>query len=320
MSSLKIRLFGKFSLMQDDREEECIQSAKAKELFCYLLLHRNRFHSREILASLLWADYTTAQSKKCLRQTLWQLQQDLHNLLPNAQNSPLQVDGEYLQLDPNVEMWLDVDLLERAFGSVRSVAGENMDENQAQLLRDAVSFYCGDLLEGWFQDWCIYHRERLQSMHLAMLDKLMAYCEIHQDYENGLSFGQRLLLQDNAREKTYYRLMRLYYLAGDRAGALRQFHRCEAALQADLGVKPAKRTLELYEQIRSDKLDVCPFAQPEAERQSAGVVPRAFLSRLRTLRGVLSTLQQRLKRDIDELDRALHANVGRPRSERDLTR
>jgi len=51
-----------------------LTAGKPLELLCYLLLQRAWFHSREALASLLWGDFTTAQSTKYLRQMLWQLQ------------------------------------------------------------------------------------------------------------------------------------------------------------------------------------------------------------------------------------------------------
>src|ERR1700675_5041594 len=92
-------------------------------------------------------------------------------------------------------------------------------------------------------------------MSLAMRSKLMSYCESHDQYENGLQHGARILACDRAREHTHWRLMRLQYLAGNRTGALRQYERCVAALREELGVKPAKRTTELYEQIRDDSVD-----------------------------------------------------------------
>jgi DNA-binding SARP family transcriptional activator len=320
VSHLKIRLFGKLSLLYNDHELECLQSAKAKELFCYLLLHRDHPHSREVLASLLWGDYTTAQSKKCFRQTLWQLQQVFHNLHTQNQIHLIEADGEYLRLNPNAEISLDVGMFEKAFAPVRCLKGEQLENKQAQLLRDAVSLYCGDLLEGWFQDWCIFHRERLQSMHLAMLDKLMSYCEFHRQYEDGLSFGERLLRQDNARERTYFSMMRLHYLAGDRGGALRKFHRCETALEKELGVKPARRTVELYDQIRSDQFSAPALARAEREQSSpAKIRTGTFVPRLRRLRWLLSSLHRRLERDIHEVDRALATHASRPSSEKHFT-
>lgn len=318
MSPLKICLFGKFSLLHNHGELECLQSAKAKELFCYLLLHRDRPHSREVLASLLWGDCTTPQSKKYFRQTLWQLQQSFQNLSPSGPIRPLRVHGEYVQMDAEAELWLDIAVFERAFAPVRGISAEQLGNHQAQVLQDAVVLYKGDLLEGWFQDWCLYHRERLQSMYLAMLDKLTAYCEFHREYEKGLSFGERLLRQDNARERTYFRMMRLHYLAGDRAGALRQFQRCAAALEAELGVKPAKRTLELYEQIRTDQFKAAALPPPGTEQavaQNNG--PPSLVPRLAGLRSLLLKLQQRVQKDIQEVDQALATFESQPRYRKD---
>jgi len=40
-------------------------------------------------------------------------------------------------------------------------------------LQEAVRLSYADLLEGWYQDWCLYERERLQNIYLLILDKLM---------------------------------------------------------------------------------------------------------------------------------------------------
>lgn len=100
-----------------------------------------------------------------------------------------------------------------------------------QVIQNAVQLYQGPLLEGWYQDWCLYERERLQSMYLAMLDELMGYCEVRHDYETGLLYGMGIMSYDWARERTHRRLMRLHYLNGDRAAALRQYEQCAVALK-----------------------------------------------------------------------------------------
>jgi DNA-binding SARP family transcriptional activator len=310
MSAFRICLLGKFSALQCEREVDCFPSSKARELFCFLLLHREKPHPRETLASVLWGECTTAQSKKYLRQTLWQLQQALHNLSASPYNELLQADTEFVRLDARKDFWLDVRVFEQAFTPVEGIPGERLDERRAEELRKAVSLYQGDLLEGWYQDWCLYHRERLENIYLAMLDKLMAYSETHRDYEAGMALGERLLRQDRARERTYYRLMRFHYLAGDRAGALRQFQRCTAALKEELGVDPAKRTLELYEQIRVDRVEGVPREPANRERiELATIEPGQaaipFLRNLRRVRSVLLKIRHRLERDIQEVDTLL---------------
>lgn len=311
MSSVKIRLFGKLSLFKDDHELACVPSAKAKELLCYLLLHRDRPHSREILASTFWGDCTTKQSKKNFRQTLWQLQHLLSDLSRTAGIHALQVDGEYISLDPKCEGWLDVAGFEKAFALVRGLAGEQLNPHQAQILRNAVSLYRGDLLEGWFQEWCIYHRERLQSVYLAMMDKLMCFCECYRDYEGGLGYGERLLAQDRGRERTYLRMMRLHYLAGDRAGAIRRFQRCVAALEEELSVKPSKQMLDLYDQICRDELKNAPSIEVEASEQIRSqrlATPLTY--RLSKLRSILLKVHKQVQQDLRDVDEALAVGLG----------
>jgi len=210
VSRLRVRLFGGFNLRWDDCDCESLQSGRARELLCYLLLHRRRSHSREVLASLLWGDRTTAQSKKYFRQTLWQLQQVLHAPLDNAAGSgvTLRTGGESVRLECQPHLWLDTAIFEAAFAPVRGMSGEDIDEQKACSLRRAVDLYRGELLEGWYQDWCLFHRERLRNAYELMLDKLMGYCEARGDFEGGQSYGELLLRQDQARERTYYRLMR----------------------------------------------------------------------------------------------------------------
>jgi DNA-binding SARP family transcriptional activator len=306
MASLSVRLFGKFSVQHGAQELEGLRASKVKELFCYLLLHRDRVHSREVLASLLWEDCTTAQSKKYFRQTLWQLQQALNRPYAGGQRQSLQAEWDCVRLVTDGEIWSDVTAFEFALAPAQNVAGEQLNEQRAQELTKAVDLYQGDLLEGWYQDWCVYERERLQQMYLNALGKLMTYCEAHQAYEAGVDFGERLLRQDRAREHAYTGLMRLQYLAGDRAGALRNFQRCKEALHEELDVEPSKRTVELYQQIRSEHLEAPKRAEicglPAAAQ--GGSEPQ-IVNRLKQLRALLLRVQQRIQQDIETVDEAL---------------
>src|SRR6185295_18627419 len=139
---------------------------------------------------------------------------------------------------------------ERAFADTQGVSGKSLDQNGAQSLKNAVELYKGDLLDGWYHDWCLFERERLQNNYLTMLDKLMNYSMEHQDYEAGLSYGNTILSYDRASEQTYRQMMMMKYSSGDRTGALRLYDRCVTALREELSVKPQRQTTALYEHIR----------------------------------------------------------------------
>jgi DNA-binding SARP family transcriptional activator len=310
MPTLRIHLFEKFCVRCNEQVVDGFDARKVQELFCYLLLHRDHSLPRETLASILWPETTTAQSKKNLRQTLWQLQTALGSQNESVNDRLLLVESDWVQLNSEANLWLDVAVFEQAYNLAQKIPGQELDSSTAQLLLDTVQLYQGPLLEGWYQDWCLLERERLQSMYLAMLDKLMSFCEVHHDYETGLLYGMRIMCYDRARERTHRRMMRLYYLIGDRAEALRQYERCAAALEEELGVSPSKSTTAIYRQIQADQLDE-PASMP-AEVDTFPEVPAPpmleILSHLSHLQRSLTDLQNEVQQSIQMVQMTLHNN------------
>jgi len=334
MGVLRVFLFGKFQVKYNEQLLTGLEARKVQELFGYLLFYRDRPHARENLAHLLWGDgfTSTPQTKKYLRQALWQLQTALSSpgptaVRPDERNengvmvghgrargvepappSPAMGQGlmllepEWVQFNPQADLWLDVAVFEEAFALMRQTAGRPLEAEKAQALQAAVQLYQGDLLEGWYQDWCLYERERLQNMYLAMLDKLMHYSEQHQAYEAGLEYGSRILRCDRAHERTHRRMMYLYYLADDRTAALRQYQDCRSALQAELGVAPDKSTQTLYEQLRADEVATAPPASG-GQKFRAGLPE--VLQRLKQLQAALTDFQRQVKQDIQTVEFAL---------------
>jgi DNA-binding SARP family transcriptional activator len=295
MSIMRVHLLGRFVVQYEPAAPIELESRKAQELFGYLLLHRNRCHSRELLASLLWDDVSTAQSRTYLRKALWKLQTTLDHA--QAAGSLMLVDDDWIQINPAADLWLDVAHLQEVFARAEGIAGEHLDSECAQALEQAVGLYQGDLLDGWYQDWCLFERERLQNIYLALLDKLMGYCEAHGAYERGIGHGAQVLRYDRAHEQTHRRLMRLYYLADNRTAALRQFERCRLALDEELGVAPVEATIAVYEQIKANRLDV-PAHDILPVHSDVAIQLRDTLDRLNQMRDMLAAFQERIQQDI----------------------
>jgi DNA-binding SARP family transcriptional activator len=261
MEKLRVDLFGRFNFTSESGSIIEIEGSKAVELFCFLLLFRHEPQSRDVLAEALWKDHTGNQSRSYLRRTLWHLQSSLEAQVRHINQPLLVVEQDWLQLNPNMPLWLDVDILENAYRQVKGVPGEKLDQPRAQMLHEASKLYRGHLLEGCYQPWCICERERLQHIYLVILDKLMRYCEIQHNFEAGVAYGQRILRCDPAREYTHRQMMRLFYLARDRSSALHQYQRCVSALREELSVAPTRRTQVLFEQICQDEVSLSVFDQ-----------------------------------------------------------
>ena len=300
MTTYRVHLFQRFEIRRDELPVT-VDVRKVQELLCYLLLFRHQPQAREVLAGRLWGETSTTQSRNNLRKTLWQLQTLLHAADAGA-GRLLWADSEWVQLHPDAALWSDVALLEAAYRQTEGIRGRALSDAQAELARQAVDHYRGDLLEGWYHDWCLVERQHYRFMAMALLDKLAGYWEARQEYDAAIGYGLQILRHEPARESAHCRLMRLHALAGDRSAALRQYAWCVAALREDLDVDPDEQTTRLHAQLQAGRL-LPPGTAPAA--QAPGDLAE-LVQRLEQMQGAVTALQQQLAGEVQSL-RALLA-------------
>ena len=252
MADLALSLFGNFEVSYQDCPTQIWGNGKVQELLSYLFLNRERAHKREFLATLLWQNIPREQSRRYLRKALWQLQTPFDTLLEDKSNILL-LKPNTIQFNVNFPVWCDVQILEEAFSACMGIQGMDLSNEQAQLLRRAIIVYQGDLLEGWFYDWCIIERARLQSIYLILLDRLIDYCIVKGHFDEGIGHCFRVLSFDYAHERTHRYLMKLYFVMGDRARAITQYNHCAQILKQELNVSPNRLTKGLYKQMLADE-------------------------------------------------------------------
>lgn len=290
MSALRVHLFGRIEVSVGP-ERPALEGRRIQELLAFLLIHRGHPWPREMLADSIWGDGDPEQLRKGLRQSLWKLQSgaDLRD------DALLVVDSEFVGVNPDCPLWLDVTAFEAAHDAARGRRGIDLDDATAARLRAATDLYRGDLLEGWYVDWCLPERERLIGLHLAMLNKLSAWCAARGRFEEGLAYAHRALQHDPAHERSHRHLMRLHHLSGDRCAAIRQYRHCVLALQNELGVEPDARTITLFQQIAGDTLGPTFSEFDEGQSRPDQAVGTAHLvAEFQSLRARLTEIEGRI--------------------------
>lgn len=245
---LNLSLFGTGQLCHGDRALPGFPRQQPHLLICYLALYPDRAHSREHLAAVFWGDSTTSDSRKYLRNALWRLRRALRSIQIPDQDY-LHVADDTVSLRGQEQMWLDTRAFEAQIMRCQHVPGPELTIDQAAGLEAALQLYTGDLLQGTYDEWCIYERERYQLLYLSTLSKLMGHYEIEGEYERALAHGKRILALDSTRERTHRQMMRLYWLLGDRSAALAQYKRCAQILQESLDLLPMVQTRQLYQKM-----------------------------------------------------------------------
>ena len=299
MADWNIQLFGEPNIVCHGNPWVKPESSIAQEIFLFLLSHRRMVHSRESLATLLWSECSTEQSKKNLRQTLWRLRSS--DALPTElkQTLLISIDKDHIQLNPEIDFWVDTEVFEQIYREVKS--RQTVDEDLAQRLREAAQIYRGGFLEGYWHDWCLFDRERFQNMYLAMMDKLIEWCISQNNFDDGLDYGERILQLDPASERAHQQMMRLYHLSGNRTAALRQFERCVRLLKEELDVDPSASTHAILAQIRADGAGQTP---PQPDMQITLSLPQ-LSGRLRQFQMRLTELQKQIQKDIELVEHLL---------------
>jgi DNA-binding SARP family transcriptional activator/predicted ATPase len=223
------------------RELSLPATLKAQSLLAYLIVHWDRPQSRDHLAELFWGDRPEHNARRSLATALWQIRR----CLPG--NDFILADTTNVQLNPHRAFWLDVAEFEKLARPSTSLA-------HVAALQQAVALYRGEFLDGFYDDWVLSERYRLESLHCDALAGLMAAREALGEHEAALAVALRLLEQDPLREDAHRAAMRAYCGLGQRQAALAQYARCQQVLQAELGIEPMAETLALRQAIVEGRL------------------------------------------------------------------
>lgn len=223
------------------------RNRKAEALLKYLVMHRDRPVSRDVLMKLGWPDAGRTAAGNDLNTTISVLRSSLVGVLDRQlEGSPILFEDGHYRLNPG--LILDVDVAEFDACYRRGLACERHGQiaDAMEAYQAAVALYHGDLLMGdLYDDWTIIERERLASTFLLLLSKLSEYWLAQGCYEEAIGYGHRLLEQDPCREDAHRVLMLAYARLGQRVQALRQYELCVSLLQRELEIEPLPETTHL---------------------------------------------------------------------------
>jgi len=246
MEHLEIRLLGGFQLGRDGRVLEQLPLRAARSLFAFLVLNRERAHTRDLLAGTFWPDFDESRARRRLSQALWQTQRSLGE---DDGQRYLIGTPDTIRFNPDADFWLDIDEFLAALGE----AAETDRSGETKALTRAVELYQGDLLAGFYDDWLFPDQSQLRTKFLTALERLADLAMARSDYETALTLARRLAQESEFDEEAHRRVMRIAVLLGRHNEALRQFEECRRILLEELGTDPSTETVELYEATLADR-------------------------------------------------------------------
>jgi DNA-binding SARP family transcriptional activator len=127
---------------------------------------------------------------------------------------------------------------------------------QSDTLDQAVDLYQGPFLDAVslpdspeLEMWALQERQAWEHQYLETLAQIIDDHAAQGNHEAAIAYARRYLQADELAESIHVRLIELYARTGDRGAALRQFERCTAILEGELGVRPLPATEAVYQAV-----------------------------------------------------------------------
>jgi DNA-binding SARP family transcriptional activator len=166
--------------------------------------------------------------------------------------------GGQLGLDAGVA----VDVAEFSTNANRIVVlAEQLDDDAAdgECLTVLDVLMRGDLLSGWYDDWVLYERARLQQMRVCALESVAELLIDRGCLAAALSAALRATAIEPLRESAHRLLVRVHLANGNFHDAIRAYRGFGGRLARELGIRPSRQMDALV--------------RPLLDRQAVSAVP-----------------------------------------------
>ncbi|HET9914294.1 MAG TPA: BTAD domain-containing putative transcriptional regulator, partial [Anaerolineales bacterium] len=229
---LQIRLLGQFDVRVDGKRV-VISSRAGQSLFAYLVLTAGTPHRREKLGGIFWPDISDENARRNLRQELWRIRKAISAQQTNASDYLL-AEELAITFNRKAEYWLDAAQMERPDADLESLTSN-------------LALYQGELLPGFYEDWVVLERERIQRVFEAKMEKLLEQLVREERWTAVLEQAERWLALGTTLEPAYRALMLAYGSRGDMAKVSSIYQRCMTELSEQFGLDPSAETRALYD-------------------------------------------------------------------------
>jgi len=250
---IEVRLMGPFNLHLGIEEvnDRNWQRDKAKELFVYLLLNRERYVPKEEIMRELW---DTSGEKSADRDFKVALNALLKVLEPHrsARGNPYFIIRKQTmyRLNPDAEIRTDLDKFQKY---AETGLSERFPLIAIEQLLKAATLYKGPLFEEKLTiDWISDERERVEQRYINVIERIAQTYTRLRDFGKTVYWAEKLLGIDQTWEEAYRLLMFAHYQLQNRSQSIKWYKKCRVVLKEELDIEPMETTEEMYKMIMNE--------------------------------------------------------------------
>ena len=242
--SIEVICFSEFSVYSHGKPVKW-KTAKAKELFAFLITNLNTQVNRDTLIDLLWPDNDYQKAKIQLHTSISYLRKTLESL---GYTKVLNFFNQSYALElPNLQS--DAIKFEQLITDHKVVNQTNI-----QAFEQAIQNYNGNYMEKNHYEWATTHAQSLHLQLLQLLQKIIDYYTEHKNLDKKSHYLHLLLYHNPYSEHALQQLMQHYINIGNRGDAMKLYNDFKDLLMRDLGILPDHATNEIHDSILNGQL------------------------------------------------------------------
>lgn len=279
MQDIKIFLFGSFQVVINGKSITQFKADSARALLSYLVIEPEIAHPRESLAALFWPDSSKSTALENLRQALNRLRTAIGD--KNSQQPFLLTSRKSIQINPEVDFWLDAADFMREFETAQRMNIELAVPNYERVIK----LYRGDFLADFnfnsptFEEWMFTNLGSYMRMAMDAFNVLRKFAYQSGDFQKAIHYANSQVELDPWREDIKRDLFKALAMNGQRNDALTEYQIFKTVLFKELGVEPEAETTQIYNRIRNGELGGIKEKKPQTPRYNFPSNLTSFIGR-----------------------------------------
>lgn len=235
----QIRMFDEFTITDRNQKNRSLywRTAKAQEIFFYLLHRRGKVVNKATLIELLWPDFEYQKASSQLYTAVYHIRKTLQ---PFGDRVLLQntTDGYVLKLEG---IYLDVDEFERFLQSEMQLTHDTVTQYERML-----KLFTGEYFEGHDYVWAEHERQRYQLQWIRMKTNLVHWYVKDQEFEKAYKHCESICSRYPLEEQAHLMLMKICDKMGNHFLIQSQYSLLESIMNKELNEQPNPEIKQWY--------------------------------------------------------------------------
>lgn len=255
--NLKISTLGSFMVCRGDvrLSSDYGRSRKIWELFMYLITHRERPHSPEVILETLWPDQDYTDPSKAIKNIVHRLRQKLDTGINYDAGSIIVNSHGCYSLNGDANYWLDAEEFESLCREARALAAGD-SEAACHKYRQALELYRGEYLpESPYSDWLLPVRYHYRRLFIESAIRYMELLKKQKNYNRIIEDCEKFIAMERFEEEFHLKYIEALLAARKVARARSHYEHVSSMFYQEFGAKPSAAMRSLYSAIRKQGMD-----------------------------------------------------------------